>query len=252
MAIAVAMLAAQVLSWIPDVREPGTSRYLYPGAFVVVLIALEAVRGMRISRAAFISIWIVALTGTLTNAAIIGNSGNALRERAPAIRLESTAAALINDASPFLPGPAAVPLAELVSEPGISIIGPAAAEYGGLTLTTEEIAAASPADRARIDSIMAQAIGFFLVPVTGQDLRNCRVVRGSGGLTTLELPATGAVLRSASGGAVAVRRFGDDFETAVGELTPGVPVALNVPPDTNPTPWRVSVTAPTLTTCEIP
>ncbi len=250
--IATAMLASQVLSWIPDVREPGTSRYLYPLAFVVLLIGFEAVRGIRISRSAFISIWTVALIGLLTNAAIIGNSGNSLRERAPGIKLESTAASLVNEASPFLPGPAAVPLVELVSEPGISLIGPAEREYGGLALTPEQITAASAEDRARIDSIMAQAIGFVLVPLDDPDLRGCRTIRGSGGSTTLPLPEAGAVLRSRTGGAVTIRRFGDDFVNIVGELSPGEPAALNVPPDSNPTPWQVSVAAPAVASCDLP
>ncbi len=249
--IAVAMFASQVLSWIPEVREPGTSRYLYPGAFVVILIMIEAARGYGISRTAFISIWAVALTGFLTNAAIIENSGSSLRERAGGVKLEVTAANLINSAAPFLPGPGAIPLADLVSQPGISIIGPAEQEYGGLGLSPEEIIAAPPSSRERIDTILSQAIGFTLIPVAPDQLGECRRVRGSEGQTMLELSQAGTALRSRTGGVVTIRRFGDSFSTMVGELTPGEAMALYAPPDLNPTPWQVSVASPSLTTCEV-
>ena len=71
-------------------------------------------------------------------------------------------------------------------------------------------------------------------------------------MTRTELPTGGAVLRSATGGAVTIRRFGDDFANTVGELPSGEPVALNVPPDTNLTPWQIAVTAPSVTICELP
>ncbi len=250
--IATVMFASQVLSWIPEVREPGTSRYLYPGAFVVILIMIEAARGFSINRTAFISIWVIAFTGFLTNAAIIENSGRALQERAGNIELEVTAANLINSAAPFPPGPDAVPLAELVSEPAISLIGSAEKKYGGLGLSPEEIAAAPATSREPIDSILSQAIGFVLNPVAPGDVRGCRVVRGSMEQTVADLPIGGAVLRSRSGGTVTIKRFGDTFATTVGDLVPGTPVSLYAPPDGNPVPWQVSVTAPSLTICDFP
>lgn len=252
MVIALAMFASQVLSWIPDVREPGTSRYLFPGAFVVLLVAFEAARGYRPTRAAFIAIWIVALTGFATNASIIKNSGDSLRERTPEVKADVTAATLIGDAFPYLPGPDAKPLEELVSAPQIPIIGAAEQEYGGIGYGRSEIASQPDGARSRIDSIMAQAFGFFLVPYQGEKPPGCQTETAAGdGLTTAPLPPKGAVLSSKNGGTVTIRRFGDGFSTTVGELPETRPMTLNVPQDSDPTPWQIAVRTPRLTVCPL-
>ncbi|MBK5232547.1 MAG: hypothetical protein JJE13_06165 [Thermoleophilia bacterium] len=250
--IAVAMFASQVLSWIPDVREPGTSRYLYPGVFVVLLIMIEAARGLRITRSAFISIWLVALTGFATNAVIIKSSGNALRDRTPAIQTEVTAASLLNSAGLYLPGPDAIPLADLVSEPPISIVGSAEQKYGGLGLTEDELEAAPPATRAQVDAIMSAAFGFVLLPVEAPPVKSeCKEEFGVEDEAIADMPRGGAALESKTGGTVKLRRFGDDFSINVGELQPGVPMNLIIPKDINSTPWQVSVPANPLLVCPV-
>ena len=252
MVIALAMFVSQVLVWIPDVRSPGESRYIYPGAFVVLLIAVEAVRGIRISRAAFISVWIVALVAFSTNAAIIVGSGNTLRERSPEIKVEVTAAALVNSAGFYIPGPNAKPLSSLVQGAPISNIGPAERKYGGLGLTPAELKAAPPETRSQVDSIMSSAIGPLLRPVAKPPAKaECKEVRGAADQAIADLPPGGAGLESKSGGTVSIRRFGDSFSINVGDLKPGVPMNLNIPKDINPTPWQVSVPAGSLLVCPL-
>ena len=252
-AIATAMFASQVLSWIPDVREPGTSRYLYPGAFVVLLVAFEAARGYRPNRAAFVAIWLVALTGFATNAAIIKNSADSLRERAVEVKAEVTASTLLSEAFPYIPGPSAKPLAELVSAPAIPLIGSAEREYGGIGFNQSEVASQAGPVRDRLDSLAAQAYGFVLVPYQGDRPDGCKTESaGADRLTTATLPNEGAILNSKTGGTVTIRRFGDDFSNTVGDLPPNRLMTLNLPQDTNPTPWQIAVQAPELTVCPIP
>ena len=252
MAAAVAMFASQVLSWIPDVREPGTSRYLFPGVVVVLLVAFEAARGYRPDRAAFIAIWAVALTGFATNAAIIKSSGNALRERAPQVKSEVTAATLLDEALPYFPGPSAKPLAELVSAPGIPLVGPAEHEYGGIGYSRAEIASQPDPVRTLIDSVMAQSFGFTLVPHQGGKPAGCETVTaGADGSATAPVPPGGAVLSSKTGGTVSIRRFSSSVSTTVGDLPPIRPMTLPVPADSDPTPWQIMVQSPRLTVCPI-
>ncbi len=250
MVVALAMFASQVLSWIPDVREPGTSRYIYPGAFVVLLVMIEAARGYRPNRTAFVAIWLVALTGLATNAAIIKNSGNALRARGPMVRSELTAATLLGEAFPYFPGPSAKPLSELVSAPGIPTIPEAEQKYGGLAFSPSELASQSDPIRIALDSIISQAYGFTLIPYQGEKPAGCEAFKaGSDGLSTAPVPEAGAILTSKTGGAVTIRRFGSAFSNTVGELPPVRPITLNVPQDSNPTPWQIAVKAPRLSVC---
>lgn len=251
--IALAMFASQVLVWIPDVRGPGDARYLFPGAFVVLLIAYEAVRGLNVSRAAFISVWLVALVAWSTNVVIIQKNGETLRDRDPGVRAEVTAVAIEQSAGSYIPGPAAKPLTSLVSEAPIAIIGPAQEKYGGLGLSADELRDAPAESRAAVDAILGGAYGPVLVPVTSQpDRSGCERVSGMEGTAIADLPPGGAVLESKTGGTVTLRRFGDAFSTTVGALLSGEPMTLNLPKDTNPTPWQVSVPAESLLVCPVP
>ncbi|MCB0828655.1 MAG: hypothetical protein KDB62_07610 [Solirubrobacterales bacterium] len=250
MAVALAMFASQVLSWIPDVREPGTSRYIFPGAFVVLLVMIEAARGYRPNRTAFVAIWLIALTGLATNAAIIKDSGDALRARGPMVRAEVTAATLLGEAFPYLPGPSAKPLSELVSAPGIATILEAEQKYGGLAFSPSELTSQSDPIRIALDSIIAQAYGFTLIPYQGDKPTGCAVAKaGPDGLSTAPIPEKGAILTSKTGGAVTIRRFGSAFSNTVGELPSVRPMTLNVPQDSNPTPWQIAVQTPRFSVC---
>jgi hypothetical protein len=168
------------------------------------------------------------------------------------VQADVTASTLLSDAFPFFPGPDAKPLGELVSAPQIPYIGAAEHEYGGLGFSRAEIAAQPDGVRSRIDSIMAQAIGFVLVPYTGEKPADCQtVVAGGDGPASAPLPAGGAVLSSKTGGTVTIRRFGDGFSNTVGELPPIRPMTLNVPEDSDPTPWQIAVDTPRLTVCPL-
>lgn len=253
MAVALAMFLSQVLTYIPGVREPGTSRYLYPGAFVVLILAIEAFRRFEVSRPAFVAIWLVALTGFGANLTIIRDSGAALRDRAHGVEIEMTAAALVNSMGFYPPGPNATPLAEMVESPAISIIGTAARRYGGLGVPEGEIASLNPDERARIDSILTGAVDPTLTPVgPGLPAVNCsRAGSFPGGVRAANVLPGGGLLRAARPGTIRIARFADEITTVVGNIQPGVPAILGLPDDGNSTPWKLASTVP-FEVCDLP
>lgn len=250
--IMVALFASQVLGWVPGVRSPATSRYLFPGAFAVVLVLAEAFRAYPFSRTAFISIWLIAACAFATNVVYIRDSGRTFRERGPHFKSEVTASLLVNQAVPFFPGANSKPLQELVENPGISITSTAEAEYGGLGFSEDELLQQSPDLRAHADSIMASSFGLGLIPDAGSGA-NCKyrpVDRaGADGRVVMSLAPGGALLKSPEAGGVSVKRFGDEYSIPVGQLIPGRRMRLYIPADQGRTPWRLSAAVPALSIC---
>ena len=65
-----------------DLHEPGAPRYLYPGAIFLLLIALEAARSVRITRAATLALLVVIVFATVSNLGALRNGAGFLRDQA--------------------------------------------------------------------------------------------------------------------------------------------------------------------------
>jgi hypothetical protein len=252
LAITVTLFVSQVLVWIPEVREPATGRYLFPGAFALLIVLVETIRSCSIKRSAFVAIWLVSLCAFATNAVFLYGYGGELRERAGRAKSEVTASVLITSAFPYLPGPDAVPLGELVTDPLISLVPGAEKRYGGIGFTESELLQQSPENRAKADEIISRAFGLGLFPPVGPRAGDCRRVEadpGAGGAVEAILPSGGVTLESKSAGEVTLRRFDPAFSTNVGTLVPNQEVSLYIPPDDGQTPWQLMAQVPSLTIC---
>ena len=251
-AIALTLFISQVLVWIPEIREPATSRYLYPGAFAVLLILIEAFRSQPINRNAFLAIWLVAFCGLATNAALLYREGNSLRDRSAVAKSEVSASVLVASAFPYIPGPDAIPLGELVTDPLISLVAGAETRYGGIGLSEGELLEQSPQNRAIADRVMSGAFGLGLFPYVGPSSDACFEVKadpaGGTGVETV-LPVGGATLQSKSAGEVRLRRFDPVFSTSVGKIMPNRKMSLYIPPDDGRTPWQLQADVASLTVC---
>ena len=253
LAVLLAMFTSQVLSWIPAVREPGTSRYLFPGAFVVLILAIEAATRYTVTRNWLIVGWLIAACGFGANVMIIRDTGAALRSTAPKTRVDITAAALINRGGFYFPGPEAVPLIDLVESPPIGLVGAAANRYGGPGYSDAEITGLPPEYRAQLDTLLTQAIDPNLVPFPkGQAPAGCQPSGKLGPAVNLtELPPGGATLASNEAATLKIWRFGDGASATVGTLRPGSPAVLALVDDGNAEPWKLISDQP-FTVCDLP
>lgn len=253
--IALALFTSQVLTYIPAIREPGTSRYLYPGAFVVLLVLIESFRTLPVTRTVFISVWLIALAGFATNAAFIKSSGNALQDRASIVRGEVTATTLVASAQPYYPGASARPIQELLSEPAVSTVAAAEEKYGGVGFTETEILGLAAPVQTSIDTITGGVYGIGLTPADfseGGSL-DCRPVDAnpeSPDFVATDVPASGLIISSNTTANVKVKRFGPDYSVTVGTLMPDQPALLTIPPDNASTPWQVAVQGPPVSICD--
>lgn len=253
-----------------DVRTPYSNRYLLPGAFAVLLVAFEAVRGLRWTRAALITLYLVAGIGLATNIALLRDVGAKLRnETTPAVRAAFAGLDLAGDAAdpgfnpadeldPASPGPVEVTSAlAAVESRGYSPTGAyldAVARYGELGYSEAEVRGLEPELRASTDAFLAGALDLGLRATAAPDSNaRCREARPSPGeAITAPLPPGGALLSAvAASGPVTIGRFADQPEVPVGTLTPGQFAVLEVPSDEIAEPWTVSMPGARLFVCPL-
>jgi hypothetical protein len=252
LATALALFASQVLAWIPDAREPGEARYLYPGAFVVLLVLFETMRDKSVGKTGLIAIWIVAFSGFATNATMVHDQGQGFAVRGEFVRAETTAAKLLHQSTAFVPGASAVPGPERYIEPAVDLLGDAEDSYG-IGLSEGELAGQSPEIRTLVDTLLGEGIGVGLAQSTGSPGDpGCEWFAAEGKEAVVTLPPGGASLFSRTGGEVSLGRFGDRFEVSVGELEPRRKMQVFLPVDPYSRPWQASVGAPRVAVCPVP
>lgn len=248
LAIALALFTIQALTWLPPLRVPGADRYLFPGAVVTVLIAVEAARGLSIGRTGFIAVWLVALAGLGSNLALIKDRGDDLGVVGEENRARVTAFMLSRQAADRGMGPER----QSTLAPWFAGLGAAVERYG-IGQSPEDLAEAPPEARTVVDTSLAAEIGAELVPASRTaGSPGCDRLGSDAGFVRTEVPAGGGDLFSGSGGAVTLRRFGVDFSVDLGSLEPGEWTRLILPRDGFPQPWKISVRAPQVVICPIP
>jgi hypothetical protein len=253
-------------------RSPEMTRYLYPGAVAVLLVASEAVAGIRWSRAGLIALYIVAVAGLMTNLALLRYNAAQLRDfyavqvRAAYGALDVAGERAKANFSPPSPGPQAVvsggqspltfPFKQLADrgESPTAAYRAVAARYGPLGFSLDEIRANAEDVRAQVDSVLVAALGLKLTPAAPRVPHGrCHPIREQPGQTSFSrLPRGGALLTVGGvGGSVEVRRFADSTAVPLGSLAPGQAAILRVPADRAPGPWWVSASGSSALLCEL-
>ena len=247
-----------------QISSPDASRYLYVGAFFVLLLAVELVHGARVSRG------IAALVVVLTGIAVVANLGDLragarnLRAAADVSRADLGALALARDE--IEPGYRAIRF------PGIPFVEidahryfAAARDLGSLAYRPAEIAAAGEQGRLAADAELANIQGLVPRPsaekagataprvdvVTGGRVRTdggCvryRPDAATPGPTVAELQVTvpaGGILLTAEGGraTLTLRRFAVTYpKDPAARLAPGGSSVLRPGTDRATQPWHV-------------
>lgn len=248
------------------ISSPFASRYLYVGAFFVVLIAVELARGTVLSRRSAV------VVGVLAGAAIVSNIG-ALRDASRLYRIEG--AVTTADLGALELGRPAIPVGYVAQAlPGYPFeIVPAAAYFaaertvGTPAATPTQIAADPEPARTAADAELIHLHRLALAPAgsalplgaapavdsvtAGVTTPGSRCVAFEAGRFTpvgtvpavaVTAPPGGLVLEASGGPAtVAVRRFASSFQT-LGTIAPGGPAALPIAGDRSALPWHVQVT----------
>ena len=248
--------------------EPAAPRYLYPGVVFLLLIAVEAAAGIRLSRGALV------VAALLVGFAVLGNAGK-MREGAGFLRDESTA---LNGALAALPLVAERVTPDFQPDPGTA----PQIRAGAYLDATRDLGSNAPSPkalpglyeraRARADESLRRALTPRLVPAvtvgdTAPDVEGskaasvarrggCQALTTTGGTATADVvvPRGGLVLRSRTAPVrITLRRFSDGFGgQPITAAAGGAALWLQLPSDASPVPWRAQLTfAGSLRACSV-
>ena len=223
-------------------RPPTSSRYQYPSAVFLLLIAGELLRGLRIPRPA------VLAAGAVTVAAVIGGISLLLREHDEH---------WIPYANSLRSNLAAIEMAGSRADPQFPVVFPPSVEapthaylaavraHGSPAFSEAELADRPEPEKAAADLKMAQALGLAITPPEpGAKTIGCQTLQATGlGETGITLLHGGFTLdnRGETEVALSLGRFSEGLPVNFGSLAPRTPVSLYVPEDQSTRPWRLGL-----------
>jgi hypothetical protein len=184
-------------------RGPGATRYVYPGVVAVLLVAVDAVRPLRVSRLGLLALFAAAAFSVATNLAILRNGVVYFRDDySAAVRSELAMLELAraNVAPDFNPANRLPPEIAPVGAPATTYLG-ARDRYGSPAFSLGELSEQTEGVREGADQVLATALGLRLEPSPpGERGRACRRLRSAapGGTVRLPVPPGGASLRVAA------------------------------------------------------
>ncbi len=236
-------------------RVPQKPDYLFPGAIAVLLVAVEAARGVRLQRWGMTILYVAAAMGVATNIALLRDDSRLLRAVAAESRSALTAAEIVGrQRSAEL----SASLAVITGRSGITgqlnegSYFDAVQQFGSPAFSLDSLRAQNEVTRDRVDGILAMILGVHLQLGSAPSTPCTPLERRPGRAVSFEVPPGGAVLRSEAPGPVTLRRFGSGFTVPAGQLVPGRWMALPVPRDSAPDPWYASTSATPLQICRPP
>lgn len=252
-----AFLAALLVYWglialAPD-RPPDSSRYVFVGAALVLLVAAEAARGLRPSRAVLAGLAVLIAVSLPLNITKLfdGRTYQVSDARANRAHYAMVELAAASDTDP---GALASSGRDVFFglEPGAYL--EAARHRGSIADTLDELRTRDQAIRARADETLAALYRLELQPAPAPSgPGECRSLAAPGGGVATDLPAGETVLRAAGAGvpALGLGRFSNEEPSVALELPGEGWARLNLPGDSAPEPWRLFADGP-VRLCEEP
>jgi hypothetical protein len=220
-------------------RMPGDPRYLFAGAVLLAVVVSELARGVRFSRFATAAILAVAVVGALTNIPRF-HEGKELNDREHAVTQAAATAIELggeNIDPEFVPA-ASLPLLVKTMWMGAGNYQAFAARNGSLGMPVAELKAGTNLQRTAADHVLVRGMALGLIPGAPPAGSDCVRLDSSAQLSP---SVESFFIRSASGGAVALRRFGSS-DVSIGSIPPGSFRRLDLPADrAKGTPWILSV-----------
>jgi len=234
----------------PGARTADETRYLYPGAVVVFMIAAELCAGKVWSRYAFAALVVVGVLGLVSNIGRMHDYGDKYRESSITIRQTLTATSIaLDEKNGSTVRPSSEPVIAL--NVGELVEAMARRPFGGIDLSTEVMLSQSNADRVKTDQSLVDNLGLKLTR-DKPGVKACTPLKAEAGDGTgqAELPAGSVVLKGGqSPSLIKLGRFADSPSVAVGTLPPGGYGLLAIPQPRVAVPWSVSSSAAGVKLC---
>jgi len=214
----------------------GDSRYMYPGAFVVLLVAFAAAPPARPDDRVLAILAVVTVALVSVNVMIMRDGAQTIRESGQEVR--SLAGAI------RLSGATTGPAGADTSTAAGALAALAGSPYGEFGYGADELLGRPEPQREELDRVMAAAGGLRLGAGAGEWAGRCRPAAGGQVVAT---PGT-AVVMSPRGGTLLARRLADQPTVTVGTLEAGRPARV-ILPGRGSLPWTLTVVGQRLETC---
>jgi hypothetical protein len=230
-------------------RAPITSRYVYATAIFVLLLAANALVGVRWGRQVLAVAAVVTLTAISVNLVVLKDGANYFRDQSVIAKADlaaieiarSTVASDLQLSSDISGTPS---LVNVTAGEYLEAVD----EYGSPAYTPEELAGAPEAGRRLADIVLSVALPLFeetLVGPAPASVGSCRAIDASSAAgIRLSTGVTGIELASGPPATLSLRRFAtEEFPVPARELPGGSTMLLTIPRDGSPRPWRLQVSA---------
>lgn len=231
--------------------EPTQDRYVYDAAVLILLVAADALRGIRFTRWVTLAVVAVAALSLMTNVALLRAGGGYLRSPSASDKAELAAVDIARDhvSRRFVPA----------GEPALSFLGVVlggvgpyldSVRYNGsYAYTPAELRSAPEPIRELADQNLVGALRLHLArSAPPPRARPC--LTAASGMLNLTVRPPGLLIRSPLAQPIKLRRFATTGGQPIGTLTAGSFSALRIPTDRAPDPWHLIAAAP-LTLCSL-
>jgi hypothetical protein len=247
--LALAFWMLSGLDRAPD-RYATSSRYQYPSAIFLLLIAAELLRGVRIPRLAIAATAVVAAGAVFGGISLLQRDyTNTWKPMADDVRSMLAAVDIAGDGArrdfPLrFPPSVVVPTGAYLA---------ASRSHGSPAFSEAELLARPGPERQNADATLAGALGIAIAPV-GDAMRapGCRAAQRTveASTPTKLQPGTFTVTNTGqAGAALRLGRFAHGFPVPLGQLRPGQTQALPIPVDNSSRPWKLLATGASLRLC---
>jgi hypothetical protein len=218
-------------------RAAWVSRYQYPGAALMLLVAVDLLRGVRLERRLLATALVVVVAAVASNVHFLISSQESYEATTALERADLAALEIARDRV----DPRFV-LEEDIADTGYVAVDAksylsARDAYGSPAYSEAELARAPAEARVPADKVLAAALELELTPSAAPPpSAPCRTARAP---TTVTLSQSGAFFNLGGGASVELNlgRFADDLPVALGSLERGWS-ELTIPSDRSPRPWR--------------
>jgi hypothetical protein len=222
-------------------RFPTSSRYQYPSAILLLLIAGELLRGVRIGRGAIVAGAVVTAASVMGGLSLLHQEYSERWKTADDyLRASLTAIEMARDSVDPKFVMSFPPSVEVSSKTYLSAVD----DHGSPALSESELLTKDEPYRATADVTLSEALGLALVPAVVRGAAGCQTVQASpGGYTGLTLAPGDYTLMSESTTDVEVRlgRFSDGLPVDLGVVAAGSDASLGIPTDRSVQPWRLGL-----------
>jgi hypothetical protein len=218
-----------------QLHEPAASRYLYPGAIMLVLVVGELLHGVAIPRPLLVGLAVLTALAAGLNMVTLRDAATTSRTIDQTVDAELRGLEIERGAvaATFQPDPSWAP--QVTAGPYFQAID----DLGSPALPLSLLPAQSGSLRAAVDGVMARAVPPSIVRLSGDPRRaRCRSISSR---AEVAVPAAGLVVVGHAPVGLSLRRYGDPGSKAFTSELPAGALRVRLDRGSAPLPWRASL-----------